>query len=181
MSLGFRAESNNSTGVISVAGVDQVVITNASNVVATTFTGALVGNAATATGLSTSTGTAPVYGVRAWVNFNGLNNTSNVVDASNTNRFIYASGNVTNVLKNTTGDYTINFSTGLPDGNYSISGFSVSYSSSNVTGAPLVTLVPSGVGTYLPLVKTSTAVRIAVGDVNGNPMNSGNVSITVVR
>lgn len=181
MSLGLRADPSNTSAVISVAGTDQVVITNAGNVVATTFTGALAGNASTATALSTTTGAAPVYGVRAWVNFNGQNNTSNVVDAANTNRFIYASGNVTNVLKNGNGDFTINFSTALPDGNYSISGFSVAYSSSNFTGAPLVSLFPSGVGTFLPLVKTSAAVRIAVGDTNGTPINSGNVSITIVR
>jgi len=124
MSLGFRAEANNNSGVISVAGVDQVVINNAGDVAATTFTGALVGNAATATNLTTTTGVAPVYGVRAWVNFNGFNNTSNVVDAANTNRFIRGSGNVTNVIRNATGVYTMSFATSMPNANYAVIGSS---------------------------------------------------------
>jgi len=122
MSLGLRADPTNTSAVISVAGTDQVVITNASNVVATTFTGALAGNASTATALSTATGAAPSYGARAWASFNGRNNTSNVLDLSNTNRFIYGSANVSNVLRTGTGQYTVNFSISMPDVNYAMIG-----------------------------------------------------------
>jgi hypothetical protein len=121
MSMGFRAESTNTSGVITVAGVDQVVINNAGDVAATTFTGALVGNAATATALSTATGTAPSYGVRAWVNFDGTKDTSGAASAANTNRLIRGSGNVTNVLRNGTGDYSIFFTTAMIDANYATS------------------------------------------------------------
>ncbi len=51
---------------------------------------------------------ATAYGYRAWVNFNG---TSTVA--------IRASGNVTSITDNGTGDYTVNFTTALPDANYS--------------------------------------------------------------
>ena len=51
---------------------------------------------------------AVAYGCRAWVNFNG---TSTVA--------IRASGNVSSITDNGTGDYTINFSTAMPDVNYS--------------------------------------------------------------
>lgn len=122
MSMGFRAESTNNSGVITVAGVDQVVINNAGDVAATTFTGALVGNAATATALSTATGTAPSYGVRAWVAFDGARNTSDVVSYTNTDRKIRGSGNITNVFRNGTGDYTIFFSTAMPNAFYAVSG-----------------------------------------------------------
>ena len=123
MSMGFRADPTNTSGVITVAGADQVVVTNASNVVATTFTGALAGNADTATNLATTTGTAPVYGVRAWVNFDGTKDTSWAVSTANTNRLIRApSGNVTNVLRNGTGDYTISFSLPMPSANYTMNG-----------------------------------------------------------
>jgi len=64
------------------------------------------------------TGTAPIYGARAWVRFNGNNNTSGTPDASNTNRQVLGSGNVTSVLKNGTGDYTVTFTTALPSANY---------------------------------------------------------------
>ena len=53
-----------------------------------------------------ASGAAPIYACRAWVNFDGFN-------AS-----IRASGNVSSVVKNGTGDYTVNFLTAMPDTNY---------------------------------------------------------------
>jgi hypothetical protein len=54
------------------------------------------------------TGTAPTYACRAWVNFNG----TGVVA-------IRASGNVSSITDNGTGDYTVNFTTAMPDADYS--------------------------------------------------------------
>jgi hypothetical protein len=58
-----------------------------------------------------ASGSAPIYAARAWVNFNG---TSTVA--------IRASGNVTSITDNGTGDYTVNFTTALADANYSANG-----------------------------------------------------------
>jgi hypothetical protein len=55
-------------------------------------------------------GTAPVYAARAWVNFNGTGTVA-----------IRASGNVTSITDNGTGLYTVNFTTAMPDANYSVS------------------------------------------------------------
>ena len=55
------------------------------------------------------------YGCRAWVNFNGTTNTAGFCT-------IRASGGVTSVADNGTGDYTINFSFTMPDANYAIIG-----------------------------------------------------------
>jgi hypothetical protein len=52
---------------------------------------------------------AVAYGCRAWVNFNG---TSTVT--------IRGSGNVTQVNDNGTGDYTVVFTTAMPDVNYAV-------------------------------------------------------------
>lgn len=52
---------------------------------------------------------ATAYGCRAWVNFNG---TSTVA--------IRASGNVSSITDNGVGDYTVNFTNAMPDGNYSV-------------------------------------------------------------
>ena len=52
---------------------------------------------------------------RAWVNFNG---TSTVA--------IRASYNVSSITDNGTGDYTVNFTTAMPDANYAVSGFATS-------------------------------------------------------
>ena len=65
-----------------------------------------------------ASGVAPVYGCRAWVNFDGTKDSTGASSTANTNRFIRASGNVTSVLRNGTGDYTVNFTTSMPDGNY---------------------------------------------------------------
>ena len=88
-----------------------------------TFTGDVVFNdavtgtisnattAATATALSTASGAAPSYSARAWVNFNG----TGTIGANQT---IRGSGNIASVYKNGTGDYTITFTTAMPDANY---------------------------------------------------------------
>jgi hypothetical protein len=66
------------------------------------------------------TGLAPVYGCRAWVNFDGTKDSSGAVSAANTNRLIRSSGNVTSVLRNGNGDYTITFANAMTDANYSV-------------------------------------------------------------
>jgi hypothetical protein len=50
---------------------------------------------------------AVAYGCRAWVNFNGTGTVA-----------IRGSGNVSSITDNGTGDYTINFTTAMPDANY---------------------------------------------------------------
>ena len=54
-----------------------------------------------------ASGSAPIYACRAWVNFNG--------DTVS----IKGSGNVSSVTRNGAGDYTVNFTTAMPDANYS--------------------------------------------------------------
>jgi hypothetical protein len=57
----------------------------------------------------TISGTAPLYMCRAWVNFNGTGTVA-----------IRASGNVSSITDNGTGDYTVNFTTAMPDTDYSV-------------------------------------------------------------
>ena len=54
---------------------------------------------------------ATAYGCRAWVNFNGTGSVA-----------IRASGNVSSISDNGTGDYTVNLTTAMPDANYAVSG-----------------------------------------------------------
>jgi len=56
---------------------------------------------------------ATAYGCRAWVNFDGTTNTAGFCT-------IRGSGNVTSVADNGTGDYTVNFTTAMPDANYCV-------------------------------------------------------------
>jgi hypothetical protein len=59
---------------------------------------------------ATVSGTAPLYAARAWVNFNGTGTVA-----------IRASGNVSSISDNATGDYTVNFTTAMSDADYSAS------------------------------------------------------------
>ena len=52
---------------------------------------------------------ATAYGCRAWVNFNGTGTVA-----------IRDSGNVSSITDNGTGDYTVNFTTAMPDANYAV-------------------------------------------------------------
>jgi len=54
-------------------------------------------------------GSAPIYAARAWVNFNGTGTVA-----------IRASGNVSSITDNGTGDYTVNFTTAMQDANYAV-------------------------------------------------------------
>jgi hypothetical protein len=56
-----------------------------------------------------ATGDAPIYACRAWVNFTGTGTVTK-----------NGSGNVESITDNGTGKYTINFTTAMPDANYSV-------------------------------------------------------------
>ena len=58
-------------------------------------------------GALNASGSAPIYACRAWVNFNGTGTVA-----------IRASGNVSSITDNGTGNYTVNFTTAMPDVNY---------------------------------------------------------------
>lgn len=84
------------------------------------------------------------YKVRAWVTFNGTGTVA-----------IRAAGNVSSITDNGGGDYTVNFTSALPDGNYCV----------------LLTGDNSGASAFLPFIRTSSAVP-AVGSVRIGFANS---------
>jgi hypothetical protein len=76
-----------------------------------------------------ASGTAPIYAVRAWVNFNGTGTVA-----------IRASGNVSSITDNGTGTYTVNFTTAMANTNYGTNVQAIANSGDNrafayVTGA----------------------------------------------
>jgi len=86
--------------------------------------------------LTTASGSAPSYSARAWVNFNGTGTVA-----------IRASGNVSSITDNNTGDYTINFTTAMPDSNYAIIGSAqglasgsdvVHFGANGYSGSPII-------------------------------------------
>ena len=90
-------------------------------------------------------GTAPIYAARAWVNFNG----------TTTIPSIRASGNISSVARNGTGDYTVNFTTAMVDDNYAMGGTGTRTTPNNQTAVVQYNGTP-----------TTTSVRI--NNVSGN-------------
>ena len=84
------------------------------------------------------------YGCRAWVNFNGTGTVA-----------IRASGNVSSITDNGTGDYTMNFTTAMTDANYAFNGTSQQGSGD---GAPNGVVALKNAATI-----TTSAVRFIVG------------------
>ena len=72
------------------------------------------------TTLQTLTG-VEVYTAKAWVNFNGTGTVA-----------IRGSGNVSSITDNGTGNYTVNFTTAMPDANYAAT-FNNTFSDTNIT------------------------------------------------
>ena len=86
-------------------------------------------------------GSAPFYLPRAWVTFTGTGTVT-----------IRASGNVSSVTDNGTGDYTINFTTAMADANYSYSVQAGVVGTSNTTVyAPKMTNMTASALTILTL------------------------------
>jgi hypothetical protein len=107
---------------------------------------------------------ATAYGCRAWVNFNGTGTVA-----------IRASGNVSSITDNGTGDYTVNFTTAMPDANYSVVGTTAIGSGGSATN---ITSVGPRSGIASPLLTTSA--RVITG-VNGGASDSEFVSIGIFR
>jgi hypothetical protein len=116
-----------------------------------------------------ASGSAPVYAARAWVNFNGTGTVA-----------IRASGNVSSITDNGTGDYTINFTTAMPDANYAPTLQNVGNLADGAASAHLGILTIYGaLGTGATL-KTTTQLRLASGRPNTANLNDSaecNVSI----
>jgi len=100
-------------------------------------------------------GTAPIYGVRAWVNFNGQG-------SNGANQTLNGSGNIASVYKTGTGNFTITFTTAMPDANYAIT-----------FGAGLSTSVSDGNGTCMDVYsQTASAFSMAITDPTGNNLSN---------
>jgi len=101
---------------------------------------------------------------RAWVNFNGTGAVA-----------IRASGNVSSITDNGTGDYTINFTNPMPDANYAICGTSDQNSSTSSQAG----------GVINPIVATPTvnSIRIGIGNrIDGDTaQDSLRTSIAIFR
>jgi hypothetical protein len=89
------------------------------------------------------------YKCRAWVNFNGTGTVA-----------IRASGNVSSITDNGSGDYTINFSNALSDANYAVSVGQVAATTANDGSIGNFGILTTGSMGSAATTKTTTAIRI---------------------
>ena len=94
-----------------------------------------------------ASGDAPIYACRAWVNFNGTGTVA-----------IRFTGNVSSITDNGTGDYTVNFTTAMPDSLYSMVGTCNARSGHPTRGLSLA----SGA------TPSSSSVRVTTGSSGGS-------------
>lgn len=126
----------------------------------TATTGTFSGNVTLGSSvLATPTGSAPSYTCRAWVNFNGTGTVA-----------ILASGNVSSITDNGTGNYSVNFTTAMPDVNYAVCG-----TASN--GANYVALLIASEAAYN---STSSAV-IATASTSATFADARGVNVSFFR
>jgi hypothetical protein len=102
---------------------------------------------------------AVAYGCRAWVNFNGTGTVA-----------IRASGNVSSITDNGTGDYTVNFTTALVDANYSVSA-TVGQTSTSVMTRIADDVTP----------RTASLFRIRSIDTSFNLQDTAQVNVSIFR
>jgi hypothetical protein len=108
-------------------------------------------------------GSAPIYAARAWVNFDGTGAVA-----------IRASGNVTSITDNGVGDYTINFTTAMPDANYSVVGFCSKDNASDDA--------PGGLKQNASSTRTSSAVQVlSTWGTGGALVDVNMVSVSIFR
>ena len=109
-----------------------------------------------------ATGSAPLYACRAWVNFNGTGTVA-----------IRASGNVSSITDNGTGNYTVNFATAMQDGNYALGVAGRLDASSNIR-------VPD-IGIHRGSTPSTTAVRLGCTEGVTTAYDSDYVTAAIFR
>jgi len=110
---------------------------------------------------------AVAYGCRAWVNFDGTGTVA-----------IRASGNVSSITDNGAGDYTVNFTTAMPDINYSaVANSSAVYANYFSGGANINT----GTVNATEFAPTTTAIRMQLYYLTGGVLDAKYVNVAVFR
>lgn len=107
-----------------------------------------------------ASGSPPIYACRAWVNFNGTGTIA-----------IRASGNVSSITDGGTGFYTVNFTTAMPDANYS----------AVVTGTSADTASSQSIGIAPATAPTSGAVKFLNESSGGTNQDAAYVMVAVFR
>ena len=169
---GTLAVANGGTGVTTSTGTGATVRGTSPTLVTPILGTPTSGNLANCTGipapaaLSTASGSAPSYSARAWVNFNGTGTVA-----------IRASGNVSSITDNGTGDYTVNFTTAMADADYTAVG---NCTTNNAFGVQAVVMFNSAVSNT-NVAPTAAAYRLSTRENGGYGRDEEYVITSVFR
>ena len=109
---------------------------------------------------------ATAYGCSAWVNFNGTGTVA-----------IRASGNVSSITDNGTGDYTVNFTTAMVDTSYAFS-----FGAGSGNGRTIVLYNGTFNTTDSSSAKAVGSIRVAFLELGaGNRQDNTQISVAVFR
>jgi hypothetical protein len=132
---------------------DIISIDASGNVVANITAGSIPSGSISAAKLTgAQSGSAPIFGVRAWCVFDGTLAGTNAPTSG---------GNVASVTRNSAGDYTVTFSTAMPNANYAVIGMATNV----VAGSP-ETAGCLVAGRYLYAQTTGATGRLKVTQAN---------------
>jgi hypothetical protein len=158
-------QSADTSGSLNIQSNGTTVLGVTSTGTSVTGTQSVSGNLSFNSGYGSS---AVAYGCRAWVNFNGTGTVA-----------IRASGNVSSITDNGTGDYTVNFTTAMPDANYSVSGSSSCDTTSHYSYIGVLMNIS---GSTSPSAFQTSSIRFIVRNEGGtNTIDSANLSLAVFR
>jgi hypothetical protein len=164
--MAVTLNASTSTGLVQSADTSGEINlqSNGTTVLGVTSTGTSVTGTQSVSGnLSFNSGygsSAVAYGCRAWVNFNGSGTVA-----------IRGSGNVTSITDNGTGDFTINFTTAMPDANYAVMS----------NGAEVNTSGLGSIGLRLSTSPTTTTVRVGATDGAGGAFDMWQMHFAIFR
>jgi hypothetical protein len=140
----IAAPNSNTDRTFNLPDEAGTVLTSASDIAASQIVDAL-----------NATGSAPIYACRAWVNFNGTGTVA-----------IRASGNVSSITDNGTGNYSLNFTNAMPDNNFCAVG------TARIDGAFSAAYAGD---IYI------TAVRVQTFSSGASPIDTAHVFVSVFR
>jgi hypothetical protein len=145
------------------SNLDALSVAGATTLAATTISGTTTFGTAP---MATPSGSAPIYGCRAWCAFTGSTGVIN------------AGGNIASITRNAAGDYTVAFTTAMADANYSpVINFSAAYAARSSGGAGLFSN-PTG---WVEVAPSSGGFRFTTVDVAGNLYDPKYVSVAIFR
>jgi hypothetical protein len=107
-------------------------------------------------------GNSPIYAVRAWANIEGFG----------TSPALIRSGNVSSIVRNSTGDYTMNFSTAMTDQYFVVAG---NLGNNDVANGIVATRI---------FARTTTSVRFGASTVIGGVtqlVNLSDLCVSILR